>query len=87
MRIAYIVSSLAPLGPVIVVRNLVEGMTARGHECMVFYFDEREERMEFACPTKRISFWGREDFSQLTSYIRIASARWHMGFCTIGGIW
>lgn len=64
MRIAYIVSSLAPLGPVIVVRNLVEGMTARGHECMVFYFDERKERMEFACPTKRISFWGREDFTR-----------------------
>jgi glycosyltransferase involved in cell wall biosynthesis len=64
MTIAYIVPSLAPLGPVIVVRNLVERMVAHGHQCMVFYFDEKEQVMEFACPTKRISFWKKEDFSE-----------------------
>ena len=63
LRIAFVVPSLAPLGPVIVVRNLVERMVAHGHECVVFYFDERENGMEFACETKRISFWGHEDFS------------------------
>lgn len=62
-RIAYIVPSLAPLGPVIVVRNLVERMVAHGHECVVFYFDEREKGMTFACETRRISFWKGEDFS------------------------
>ena len=64
MTIAYIVPSLAPLGPVIVVRNLVERMVAHGHQCMVFYFDEKEQVMEFACPTRRISFWKREDFRE-----------------------
>lgn len=64
MTIAYIVPSLAPLGPVIVVRNLVERMVAHGHQCMVYYFDEKEQVMEFACPTRRISFWKREDFSE-----------------------
>lgn len=63
MKVAYIVASLSPVGPVVVVRNLVERMVAHGHECVVFYFDERENAMEFACETRRISFWGREDFS------------------------
>ena len=64
LRIAFVVPSLAPLGPVIVVRNLVERMVAHGHECVVFYFDERENGMEFACETRKISFWKREDFSE-----------------------
>ena len=63
MKVAFVVPSLAPLGPVIVVRNLVERMVANGHDCVVFYFDERENAMEFACETRRISFWGHEDFS------------------------
>ena len=63
MRIAYIVASLGAVGPVIVVRNLVERMVAHGHECVVFYFDEREKGMTFACETRHISFWKREDFS------------------------
>lgn len=62
LRIAFVVPSMAPLGPVIVVRNLVERMVAHGHECVVFYFDERENAMTFACETRRISFWGHEDF-------------------------
>ena len=64
LRIAFVVPSLAPLGPVIVVRNLVERMVAHGHECVVFYFDERENAMVFACETRKISFWGHEDFSR-----------------------
>ena len=63
LRIAFVVPSLAPLGPVIVVRNLVERMVAHGHECVVFYFDDRENAMTFACETRRISFWKRMDFS------------------------
>ena len=63
LRIAFVVPSLAPLGPVIVVRNLVERMVAHGHECVVFYFDEREKGMTFPCETRRISFWKGEDFS------------------------
>lgn len=63
LRIAYIVPSLRPLGPVIVVRNLVEQMTAHGHKCVVFYFDECDDKMTFACKTRQISFWKRLDFS------------------------
>lgn len=63
MKVAFVVPSLAPLGPVIVVRNLVERMVAHGHECVVFYFDERDNEMEFPCETRRISFWKGEDFS------------------------
>jgi glycosyltransferase involved in cell wall biosynthesis len=63
MKVAFVVPSLAPLGPVIVVRNLVERMVAHGHECVVFYFDEREKGMGFPCETRRISFWKGEDFS------------------------
>lgn len=63
LRIAFVVPSLAPLGPVIVVRNLVERMVAHEHECVVFYFDERENAMEFACETRRISFWKLMNFS------------------------
>ena len=63
MKVAFVVPSLAPLGPVIVVRNLVERMVAHGHECVVFYFDEREKGMTFACETRRISFWKGENFS------------------------
>ena len=64
MKVAFIIPSLAPLGPVIVVRNLVERMVAHGHECVVFYFDEREKGMAFPCETRRISFWKRMDFSE-----------------------
>lgn len=63
LRIAYIVPSLRPLGPVIVVRNLVEQIVAHGHVCVVFYFDECDDRMTFACETRQISFWKRLDFS------------------------
>ena len=64
MKVAYIVASLGPVGPVVMVRNLVERMVANGHECVVFYIDERENGMEFACETRKISFWKREDFSE-----------------------
>ena len=49
------------MGPVIVVRNLVEQMKVHGHECVVFYFDEATDGMTFACETRRISFWKRID--------------------------
>ncbi len=64
MKVAYIVASLGPVGPVVMVRNLVERMVAHGHECVVFYFDEREKGMAFPCETRRISFWKRTDFSR-----------------------
>ncbi len=55
MKIAYIVPKLAQRGPVIVVRELVAQMTAHGHECTVFYFDEGPDELGFPCATRRIS--------------------------------
>ena len=54
MKIAYIVPKLAQRGPVIVVRELVAQMTAHGHECTVFYFDEGPDELGFPCATRRI---------------------------------
>ena len=62
MKIAFIVASLGRFGPVVVVRSLVRQLTAMGHKCRVFYFDEGEA-MDFACPTQRISFWKSFDMS------------------------
>jgi len=78
-RVAYIVPSLAPLGPVIVVRNLVERMVAHGHDCVVFYFDEREKGMTLHV-RRDVSRSGRGRTSAAsTGCTRIASDRWCMG--------
>lgn len=50
MKIAYIVSSLANSGPVIVVCDLVSMMLKHGHEVEVFYFDDKVE-LDFPCAT------------------------------------
>ena len=63
MKIAYIVPSLANRGPIIVVKDLVTVMTAHGHDCIVYYFDEKCE-LNFDCETKRIKFVKSIDFSQ-----------------------
>lgn len=62
MRIAYIVPSLANKGPIIVVKNLVEVMTQNGNDCVVYYFDDKEE-LVFDCETIKISMTSRIDFS------------------------
>lgn len=62
MKIAYIVPSLVNKGPVLVAQMLTNLMTANGHECTVFYFDEKKE-LEFPCSTYRISLWRKIDFA------------------------
>lgn len=61
MKIAYIVPSLANKGPIIVVRELVKQFAAHGHECTVYYFDERTE-LTFDCPVQRIRSKQRPPF-------------------------
>lgn len=53
MKIAYLVPSLINRGPVIVVRDLINVMTAYGHQCTIYYFDELEHT-NINCPTERI---------------------------------
>ncbi len=64
MRIAYIIPSLYRMTPNRVVWQLVKGMTERGHECHVYYFDRlTPDSMAFPCPTTRIRLWARLDLS------------------------
>jgi len=63
MDIAYIVPSLANKGPEIVVKELVTSFVRNGHQCIVFYFDDKIE-LSFDCPVKRISKNELIDFSK-----------------------
>lgn len=56
MTIAYIISSLANSGPIIVVQDLAKMMVKHGHRVTVFYFDDKKE-LEFPCPTVRITLF------------------------------
>ncbi len=53
MNIAYILPSLANMGPIVVAKDLVSLMVNNGHNCTVFYFDNKTE-LSFACETIRI---------------------------------
>ena len=63
MRIAYILPSLANKGPIIVAKDLVLTMTAHGHSCKVFYFDDIIET-EFNCPVQQIKFSRTINFNE-----------------------
>lgn len=54
MKIAYILSSLANSGPIIVANELVKLMILHGHHVDVYYFDNKVD-LDFPCPIHRIS--------------------------------
>ena len=62
MKIAYIIPSLLPTGPVNVVFDLVQLMMANHHQCTVYYFDA-VGKLEFPCETVRIRMNDRIDFN------------------------
>ena len=62
MKIAYILPSLANKGPIIVAKDLVNVMSKHGHECFVFYFDDKNQ-LHFQCPTQRIKMNTFIDFN------------------------
>ena len=62
MRIAYILSSLANSGPIIVAYDLVQLMIRNGHSVEVFYFDDKTD-LDFPCATHRIKMKSRFPFS------------------------
>ena len=55
MRIAYIVTAQTHEGPLNVVRTLIGEMTRRGHQCTLFYLEDREE-IDFGCEKRKISY-------------------------------
>lgn len=65
MRVAYIVPSLSKQGPVVVVFELARLLTERGHDVIVFYFDDKTVNvLQFPCKTARISFFKKIDFNR-----------------------
>lgn len=62
MKIAYIVPSLVQEGLVTVPYDLVIEMCNHGHQCEVFYFEDRFPLFDFPCKTTKISFGDSIDF-------------------------
>lgn len=63
MKIAQIVPSLAQFGPVVVANDLSKLLVERGHEVVVYYFDEKTENLlSFPCKTQRIKMGEKIDF-------------------------
>lgn len=55
MKIAVLVPSKKKTGPVIVAADQIKILIAHGHECKLFYFDDSDNELDFACKTEKIS--------------------------------
>ena len=62
MRIAYILPSLARFGPNIVIHSIISSEIVKGHEIVVYYFDEKKDVLYFDCPTHKIEMEDMIDF-------------------------
>lgn len=63
MKVAFIVTKIVNKGPILVVKDLVTGLSQRGVDCTVLHFDAEKE-IEMPCEVRRISFWKGVDFSE-----------------------
>lgn len=64
MKIAYIIPSLKPAGPINVVYDLVQLMLSHDHHCDVYYFDDLNIDNYFPCEVYRISLSTKIDFKK-----------------------
>ena len=64
MKIAFIIPSLINEGPVIVTKDIIEGLINKVDLIDVYYFDERENAISFPCNTYKISFFEKIDFNK-----------------------
>lgn len=62
MRIAYIVPSLQPTGPIIIVQSLSKYLREYGCDIDIYYFDGNTKQLEFKCNTYQIAFSNPIDF-------------------------
>jgi len=62
MKIAFIITSLANRGPIIMVRSLIEHLISNGYLCEAYYFDPLHD-LNFPCPVKQIKFTEKIDFA------------------------
>lgn len=60
MKIAFLISSIREVGPVLVVRTLISQLLRAGHQCTTFYFDQAE--IEWEGDIRRISFFLPHNF-------------------------
>ncbi len=61
MRIAFLLTSLANSGPIIVAKDLANLLVKQGHHVVVFYFKDKID-LEFDCPTHKLTFFSIFDF-------------------------
>ena len=62
MKIAYIVPSLQPTGPIILVQSLSKYLGECGCDIDIYYFDGNTKQLDFACKTYQIAFSDPIDF-------------------------
>ena len=64
MKIAFIIPSLINEGPVIVTKDIIEGLIDKVNLIDVYYFDKENIELLFPCNTYRISFFQKIDFNK-----------------------
>ncbi|MDI9356641.1 MAG: glycosyltransferase family 4 protein [Chitinophagaceae bacterium] len=76
MKIAIIIPSLLPKGPIRIARDVAHYLLLHKHDVVVYYMDTKEDlldvRLKFDCPCKKLSiktFWELRDYDVLHSHM------------------
>ena len=64
MKIAFILPSLKNQGPIIVAKDIIQGLVDKAKLIDVYYFDKENIELLFPCNTYRISFFQKIDFNK-----------------------
>lgn len=64
MKIAFILPSLKNQGPIIVVKDIIQGLVNNAEQIDVYYFDKENTEVIFPCNTYPISFFEKIDFNK-----------------------
>lgn len=65
MKIAFLVTALDKQGPIFVVKDLIENLIKNhGLDIEIFYFDEKEECIDFFIPKTKLNFFSSFNFSE-----------------------
>ena len=64
MKIAFILPSLKNQGPIIVAKDIIQGLVDKAKLIDVYYFDKENTELLFPCNTYRISFFEKIDFNK-----------------------
>jgi glycosyltransferase, family 1 len=64
IKIAFILPSLTNEGPIIVAKDIIQGLISKVDLIEVYYFDQKDDPISFPCNTYRISFFQKIDFNK-----------------------